>query len=122
MRSVFETDVAQALEDMGIEYKYEVELNLGEFGKVNPDMALNFPEFNRCGFIEVNGRMDESEYISKTGKILIKYSNAGLYINRDIQFISGDYFYRPEPREIKKMISVICDSMAAQYVLKKNDC
>ena len=39
-----------------------------------------------------------------------------------IQFISGDYFYRPEPREIKKMISVICDSMAAQYVLKKNDC
>lgn len=121
MRSVFETTVAQILDDMGIEYKYEVELNFGEDGKFYPDMALNFPEFNRCGFVEAVGRMDDDDYIYKISRKFSKYTKAGLYINRDVQFISADYNYRPEPREIKKMISIVCDSMAAQYVLKTND-
>lgn len=122
MRSVFETNVAQILDEMGIEYKYEVKLDFGEDGKLSPDMALNFPEFNRCGFVEALGRMDDADYIYKITRKFSKYSKAGLYINRDLQFIPADYNYRPEPVEIRKMISVICDSMAAQYVLKSTGC
>ncbi len=119
MRSVFETDVAQILEDMGIEYKYEVTLNLGEDGYVNPDMAIHFPEYNRCGFIEALGRLEEDDYVTTNVKKINKYTKAGLYMNRDIQFIPSDGFYRPEQRLIKKMIAVICDAMALQYVVKR---
>lgn len=120
MRSVFETTVAQILDDMGIEYKYEVELDLGEEGRVFPDMALNFPEFNRCGFVEALGLLDDEDYILKTSRKFSKYTKNGLYINRDFQFIPADYNYRPESQEIKKMISIICDTIAAQYVIKKS--
>jgi hypothetical protein len=120
MRSQLEAEVAHILDELGIDYKYEVRLNLGPQGLVSPDFALNFPEFNRCGFIEVLGAMSNIQYMSKNAQKFEKYSNAGLYINRDIQFITADYGYRPSPDLIKKMIAVICDSFADQYVLRKN--
>ena len=121
MRSHFETEVAQIIEDLGIAYKYEVRLDLKEDGYVYPDVALNFPEFNRCGFIEVMGMMNDTDYSHRNSSKIGKYTNHGLYINRDVIIIPGDRYYRPEQKVIKRMIGVMVDSFASQYVLRRDD-
>ena len=120
MRSQYETEVASILDDLGIEYKYESRLDFGNQRVVYPDMSCNFPEFNRCGFIEVLGAMDSFSYIRKNADKFIKYSNAGIYINRDIVFVPGDYNYRPDRETIMKMIAVMVDSFARMYVVRKS--
>ena len=120
MRSQYETEVAAILDELGIEYKYESRLDLGNQGVVYPDMSCNFPEFNRCGFIEVLGAMDSFSYVQKNTKKFSKYSNSGIYINRDIVFVPGDYYYRPDEELIRKMIAVLVDSFAKMYVIRKS--
>ena len=119
MRSQFEADVANILEELGIDYKYEVELLFNSKDRYYPDFSLNFPEYNRCGFLEALGGMDNFGYVGHNAKKLNTYFNAGLYPNRDIAFIAGDLNYRPDYATMKRIIGVMCDAFARQYVLKK---
>ena len=118
MRSYFETDVAQLLDDLDIEYKYETCFRVGT-EKVSPDMSMNFPEFNRCGFLEALGGLGNLGYVNKNSRKIANYINAGLYINRDVAFISSDGDYRPDHQTMRRIIGVMTDSLAKQYLFKK---
>lgn len=120
MRSLFETEVAEILDNLGIEYKYEAALNLGGNKPVFPDFSLNLPEYNRCAFIEVLGLLGNVGYVNYNSMKLDKYVNAGLYPNRDFALISGDYNYRPDHDTIKRIIGVLLDALARQYVVRKS--
>jgi hypothetical protein len=118
MRSYFETEVAQLLDDLDIEYKYETCFRVGT-EIVSPDMSMNFPEFNRCGFLEALGGLGNLGYVNKNSRKIANYINAGLYINRDVAFISSDGDYRPDHRTMRRIIGVMTDSLAKQYLFKK---
>lgn len=119
MRSLFETEVAQALDNMGIEYKYDTLIRAGLNEFISPDFSMNLPEFNRCGFTEAMGGLSNLNYLSDNVDKYRKYLNMGLYPNRDIAMVPADMDYRPEPDTIIRMIAVILDSMAKQYVFRK---
>ena len=116
MKSDFEVEVAKLLESMGIEYKYEGKLILGAQGWVFPDFSLHFPEYNRCAFLEVLGGLDNFAYSKSNAEKINKYINAGLYPNRDVTFIPGDYYYRPDTDSMRRIISTIAESFVQQYV------
>ncbi len=119
MRSQFEADAAQILDDLGVEYKYDVCLNTTSQGRLYPDIAMNLPEYNRCGFIELLGLLTSINYVSSNADKFEKYINIGLYPNRDIAFVSADRNYRPDHDTIKRIIGVILDSIARQHVILK---
>ena len=120
MRSQFEVQVAEALEEMHIAYKYEPRLVLDYQGMPEfPDFALNFPEFNRCGFAEVMGALTSIKYVSRNTMKIENYINHGIYPNRDLAIIPGDNAYRSEPQTIKRIISVIIDAITRQHLFLK---
>ncbi len=119
MRSIFESDVAELLEGIGIEYKYESGVVIRPDLTLYPDFSLHFPEYNRCSFLEALGGLDSFKYCKNNAWKIQQYFNAGLYPNRDIAFISGDESYRPDHLTMKRIIGVMADAMARQYVVKK---
>lgn len=120
MRSQFEADAAQILDDLGLEYKYDVCLNSVSQGRLYPDIAIHLPEYNRCGFIELLGLLTSMNYVSSNAEKFEKYINIGLYPNRDIAFVSADRDYRPDHDTILRIIGVILDAIARQHVILKN--
>ena len=118
MRSFFEVEVARVLDTIGIDYKYEVKLSIGGGKFMYPDMAVNFPEYNRCGFVEAMGGFDSLKYTTKNTLKLKDYINSGLYPNRDIAIISADRYNRPDPEIIRRTIGTMLSSIAAQYVIR----
>ena len=117
MRSQFEVEAARLLDSMGIDYKYEVSLFIGEH-QVYPDLTVNLPEFNRCGFVEAMGGMDNLKYAGHNVQKYRAYINAGVYPNRDLAMISGDSDYRPDPETMKRVVGTMLSSIAAQHVFK----
>ena len=117
MRSQFEVEAARLLDSMGIEYKYEVALIIGD-NEVFPDLTVNLPEFNRCGFIEAMGGMDNLKYASHNVRKYREYINAGVYPNRDLAMISADSDYRPDREMMKRLIGAMLSSIAAQHVFR----
>ena len=120
MRSQFEVDVAKVLDSLGVDYKYEVGMIVGGGKRLYPDMAVNFPEYNRCGFVEAMGGLDNMKYASHNTFKLRDYINAGLYPNRDIAIVSADRGYFPSPALIKRSVGIMLSSIACQYVVKKS--
>lgn len=120
MRSQFEAETATVLDELGIDYKYEVELRFQSGGRFYPDFGLDFSEYNRCGFLEALGGLDNFQYVSNNAKKFDAYFNAGLYPNRDIAFIAGDKNYRPDHETMKRIIGVMADALARQYVVRKD--
>ena len=118
MRSFFESDVAQVLENLGIDYKYEVCFRLGK-KDMSPDFSMNFPEFNRCSFLEAIGGMGNLSYVQSNAEKFENYTNSGLYLNRDIVFITGDESYRPDETSAKRIIGVMLDGLAKMYVFRR---
>lgn len=118
MRSFFESDVAQVLENLGIDYKYEVCFRLGK-KDMSPDFSMDFPEFNRCSFLEAIGGMGNLSYVQSNAEKFANYTNNGLYLNRDIIFITGDESYRPDEISAKRIIGVMLDALAKMYVFRK---
>lgn len=121
MRSLFEADVAEILDELGLDVKYEVCLVFGN-KKVYPDFAINLPEYDRCIFIEAMGMLGSMGYVNSNSYKLDKYVNGGLYPNRDFAVISGDYDYRPDHDTIRRIIGVLLDAIARQYLVKKSSC
>ncbi len=118
MRSEFETEIASILDELNITFKYEVKLELGEYKCRYPDFGLSFPEYNRCGFLEFLGALDSFRYVNKNEGKFSEYNNAGLYIGRDVVYIPGDVFYRPDKQMICEMISTMIGAIARQYLVR----
>lgn len=88
MDSRAEMIVAQTLDELGLQYKYEPMLVInGE--KYYPDFLVYLPEFGRCFFIEFMGRLDNDKYISRNEFKLLDYLNSGMVINKDILIFCG---------------------------------
>ena len=118
MRSQFETVIASILDDMHLEFKYDVRLDLSK-GTVYADFAINFPEYGRCGFMEYLGALKDLNYIIDNVEKFENYISSGLYVNRDIVFIPGDKDYRPDYRTIRELICVLLGAFAREYVVRK---
>lgn len=118
MRSQFETVIASILDDMHLEFKYDVRLDLSK-GTVYADFAINFPEYGRCGFMEYLGALKDLNYIIDNVEKFENYISSGLYVNRDIVFIPGDKDYRPDYRTIRELICVLLGAIAREYVVRK---
>ena len=119
MRSQFEADVADILESIGIEYKYDTKIIMPNRKIQYPDMAMNFPEYDRCGFVEVMGGLGSVKYISRNAEKIDSYISAGIYPNRDLAIIPGDQDYRPDHDTIRRIIGVIIDSIAKSHVVRR---
>ncbi len=119
MRSQFEVDVATVLDSLGLDYKYEVKILFGN-KEYYPDMAVNLPEYDRCGFVEAMGGMDSLKYVSHNMEKLNKYINYGLFPNRDIAIIPGERGDYPDRLLIKRLVGNMLTSIAGMYVFKKS--
>ena len=119
MRSVFETVVAQILDQLGIEYKYDTLIRVSGKKHLSPDFAMNLREFNRCGFAEAMGGLSNFGYLNNNIDKYGKYLNCGLYPNRDVALIPADNDYRPDQSTIMRMLAIVLDSLAKQYVIRK---
>ncbi len=119
MRSYFEVEVAKVLDFIGLDYKYEVKLVLGD-KYYFPDMAVNLPEYDRCGFVEAMGGMDSLKYVSHNMEKLNKYINYGIYPNRDVSIVPGERSYFPDRILIKRIVGNMLTAIAKQYVVKKS--
>ena len=88
MDSRAEMIVAQTLESLGLQYKYEPRIFInGEL--YYPDFIVYLPEFERCFFIEFLGQLDNEKYISRNKFKIMDYLKAGMVINRDILLFCG---------------------------------
>jgi len=119
MRSQFEADSALVLDELGIDYKYEVALACG-YKTYYPDISLHLPEYNRCGFLETMGMMESNSYKTHNARKINDYFDLGIYPNRDIAYVSADDKYRPDIVIIKMAIAIVISSIAKQYVVKKS--
>ena len=88
MDSRGEMIVAQTLESLGLEYKYEPRIIIGD-EIYYPDFIVYLPEFERCFFIEFMGRLDNDKYISRNKFKLMDYLKAGMVVNKDILLFCG---------------------------------
>lgn len=100
MRSRTEVLIAEILDELGLQYKYEPAIRFGE-EVFYPDFLVYLPCLKRCLIIEFFGMSDEQNYIYKTLGKLTVYSNNGLLLNHDVLglygtrnvMVSSDYIY-----------------------------
>lgn len=118
MRSRFETEVAKVLDSLGLDYKYEIELEVsGDL--LYPDMSVLLSEYNRCGFIEAMGGLSSVKYGDHNVKKIRCYLDAGLYPNVDLSIVSAGNDYRPDSEDIKRVVGTMLSAIARQHVFKK---
>ncbi|MBO4927731.1 MAG: hypothetical protein J5379_05715 [Clostridiales bacterium] len=84
-RSKSEMLIAQLLESLGLEYKYEPCIDLCGSGRI-PDFAVYCPETGRFFFIEHLGRMDMLDYRTRNIEKMSQYETAGYRTGLDIIF------------------------------------
>jgi len=113
-RSRLELITADALKDLGLEWKYEPMIMLdapsryaGDDTSVEftPDFAVAIPELGRVFLIECLGMLSEPSYANDAYDKLKIYSYNGIYPSRDLVLIPGDRNYMPSAEVIKAIIS-----------------
>ena len=88
MDSRAEMIVAQTLDSLGMEYKYEPQIIIN--GEIYyPDFLVYLPEFNRCFFVEFLGKLDKEDYRSRNKFKLMDYLGYGMVINKDLLLFGG---------------------------------
>ncbi|SCW56802.1 hypothetical protein SAMN02910456_01902 [Ruminococcaceae bacterium YRB3002] len=119
-RSRAEMLYATMLDELDIEYKYDVSVSIGK--KIYAvDFAIVFREFNRCILFEFFGRCDEHEYNhSNAGKIENMY-NAGIYLGRDLFIMSGDEVFAPGPNVIRYQLASIVAQITEYHVSRMKE-
>lgn len=114
-RSRLEMIVAQKLKEMHVIYKYDCGINLYT-KKCYGDMFLYFPEFNRCVCLEIMGKMDSADYVSRATEKFSDYSNAGYLIGRDWFILASTNHTIPTNDLIELTIANIVQILCAEYV------
>ena len=117
MRSQFETVIASIIDELHLEFKYDVMLLLRK-GYVCPDFAVNLPEYRKCGFIEYLGALQDFGYLRDNIDKIDNYLSSGIYIGRELTIISGDKYYRPNNDTIRSLICSMVGEIARQHVMR----
>ena len=106
-RSRIEMNIAQAAKELGIQYKYDCELNLGNI-KVYPDFAFHFDVFDCCVFLEILGNQTDTSEIRRNGTKLDAYSKFGFLFGRDLFLIGATNHFMPNHDSVHvAMINII---------------
>lgn len=103
MRSRAELIVAEVLDELKLQYKYEpaIEIN-GTY--YYPDFIVYIEEINCCIIIEVLGMTDNYEYLTNSIFKISKYSELGIHINKNLLLIAGSASYFPDTEDIYNSI------------------
>ena len=99
MRSRGEVLVAQVLDSLNLEYKYEAVITIGD-EVYYPDFVVYLPEFRRCFVIEFLGMLDSKSYAFKNGIKISNYLNYGMVLNEDVLVFCGTRTSMPSAESI----------------------
>jgi len=102
-RSRFEINGLEALDELGLEYKYEVTINAGKH-YYSLDILIAVREKNRCVGIELCGRYGDVKYMYNFYDKFHDYCDGGLVPWHDIFFIFGGDDWMPSMEQIKRII------------------
>lgn len=87
-KSKNELMAADALNELGIPFKYETELFIPEVEEwINPDFLLNFYEIDRCSYLEVLGMNDKFNYAVNTSTKINSYSKGRYRPGREVIYV-----------------------------------
>lgn len=103
MRSRAELLVAEVLDELNLQYKYEpaIEFNGNVY---NPDFIVYIEAIDSCFIIEVLGMTDSLDYWYKNANKFADYASAGLLINDDLLLIAGTESHIPDTDDIYNSI------------------
>lgn len=114
MRSRAEVLIAQVLDSLGLEYKYETKIVI-DGDSYYPDFAVYLPEFRRFFFIEFLGMVDDKNYALKNGIKIGTYMNAGMRLNKDLLVFEGTQNTMPEIESITGDIVALINKYCLIY-------
>lgn len=114
LRSRGEVVIAQVLDSLGLEYKYEPTIFIGDY-KYSPDFAVYLPEFERCFFIEFLGMLDKYDYAAKNSSKIYSYLSSGMVINRDLLLFYGTQNSMPSVEDIVEDIVALISKWCRMY-------
>lgn len=110
-RSIQERMVAEVLDELNWEYKYEVTFdNNGII--LSCDFAVYIRELNRVKFIEFFGSLGKNDYNYKIKKKMLNYETMGLIEDKDIIYIYADN----KSAINKKLIASKLNTLVINYV------
>ena len=114
-RSRAEMVFAILLDELGLEFKYDVLLKID--GKdYTVDFVIVFKEFNRCIFIEYFGACQDRDRNRKNSLKVEHFANDGIYPGRDLFIFSGDEGYMPGKDMIKGFLIAIIASLCDYHI------
>lgn len=103
VRSRFEMDGLEALDSLGLEYKYEVTIKT-KWKDYSLDAMVAIREKNRCIGIEFGGMFGDNRYMNDVYIKMQSYSDEGLVPWHDVFFLFGGKNWMPDMESIKKAI------------------
>lgn len=114
MRSRGEVLIAQVLDSLNLEYRYEAVINIGD-ESYYPDFVVYLPEFRRCFIIEFLGMLDSKNYAYKNGIKIGNYMNCGMVINEDLILFCGTRTSMPSAESIADDIVALIQKLCRKY-------
>lgn len=114
MCSRTEVLIARVLDALGLKYRYEPLLILGD-EVYYPDFIVYLPEFQRCFFIEFLGRLDDRKYALDNGIKIGDYLHNGMIMDKDLLLFCGTQKTMPTTEDIVGAISALIDKLCKVY-------
>ena len=115
MRSRFEVNTAMALRGLGLEFKYEPQIRIGNKIKY-PDFVVYLPEFEVCFIIECMGRVGDEQYDADAENKLKLYMDGGFIPFRDFLILGGSSDFIPVRDWVINAIVSVVNSIASECV------
>jgi len=114
-RSRAEMIFATILDELGLEFKYDVLVEIG--GKEYTfDFIIVFREFNRCIFIEYYGKCEDPDYNYKNSRKINHSFNNDIYLGRDLFIFSGDSNEMPGTDTIRYFMCAIIHQLSEHHI------
>ncbi len=88
-RSKNEVIVAEILDELGLEFKYEPKVVLDNGQIVYPDFLVNIAEADRCFIIEIQGMMNDAKYLTNAIQKESAYFQHGFRDGKEILFFKS---------------------------------
>ena len=109
--------IADVLDDLHLEYKYEVLYLLNPHRKIIPDFVVLIPALGRFFFIEFMGMADDPNYMDNNSSRIENYIRNGIYPGRDLLIIVGNRDYLPTVNAVKRRIISFINDLTLDSVL-----
>ena len=110
-RSKNEQMAAIILDEMGIEYKYENELNISDFITIHPDFLIDSRAADRCVYMEIFGAPDDPDYKETMKTRLRPYISVGLRPGADVMMVYAPTSHSFDVEELRKQIGLIMENI-----------